>query len=74
MWIALDDTSEHIGTLQYVRGSHKWKKTGKISEFHAPKEYDYEMRRVAAENGVNHPEIVNVEVPAGGTFHLQEIC
>jgi hypothetical protein len=36
VWMALDDTSATGGTLEYVRGSHRWGKFPPIRQFHAP--------------------------------------
>lgn len=68
-WIALDDTSAAGGTIEYVRGSHKWPVSPPIRQFHAPDDYRKELRDAAASVGLT-PEIVPVEVPAGGcAFH-----
>jgi len=76
-WIALDDTrstgNENIGTLEYVRGSHKWPiiSTDKIEGFHTPPgDFRHEMMKAAKIAGIENPEIVQVRVPAGGcSFH-----
>jgi ectoine hydroxylase-related dioxygenase (phytanoyl-CoA dioxygenase family) len=65
-WIALDDTTEAGGTVEYVRGSHRWSQWGMIEQFHAPKDYHKELREAAADAGVTEPEIVKVVVPRGG--------
>ncbi|MBX2868277.1 MAG: phytanoyl-CoA dioxygenase family protein [Acidiferrobacterales bacterium] len=68
-WIALDDTSREGGTLEFVRGSHKWHHSKPEGEFHAPEDYKKYMHLAAEREGVN-PEIVHVEVPkGGGSFH-----
>jgi ectoine hydroxylase-related dioxygenase (phytanoyl-CoA dioxygenase family) len=69
-WIALEDTTAAQGTVEYVRGSHRWsRKWGMIEQFHGPDDPQAELRQAAAANGVA-PEIVPVEVPAGGgAFH-----
>jgi ectoine hydroxylase-related dioxygenase (phytanoyl-CoA dioxygenase family) len=68
-WIALDDTSARGGTIEYVRGSHKWPVSPPITQFHAPEDYRKELREAAAKVGLV-PELVAVEVPAGGcAFH-----
>jgi len=68
-WIALDDTSADGGTLEFVRGSHKWAHLQPEGEFHGPEDYQRYMRAAAAAEGVE-PEIVHVEVPkGGGSFH-----
>ena len=68
-WIALDATRAHGGTLEFVRGSHRWQPGVPEGEFHAPQDYRMPMRKAAAREGVE-PEIVYVEVNAGGgSFH-----
>ena len=68
-WIALDDTSEDGGTIEFVRGSHKWEHAMPEGEFHGPAEYRKYMEQAAAREGVE-PEIVYVEGPKGcGSFH-----
>jgi hypothetical protein len=70
-WIALDDASAAEGTLVYARGSHKWPRLDVAGEFHAPtKDYRWAMLQAAENAGVTDPELVVVEVPAGGcAFH-----
>ncbi len=68
-WIALDDTSADGGTLEFVRGSHRWAMSDPASEFHAPDDYRHSMQAAAEAQGVT-PEIGFVEVDAGGgSFH-----
>lgn len=68
-WIALDDTYADGGTIEFVRGSHKWRLGEPEGEFHAPQDYRQPMRKAAAREGAK-PEIVYVEVNAGGgSFH-----
>ena len=64
-WIALDETSASGGTIEYVVGSHRWGLAPPASQFHAPADYEREMRE-AAERAGAVPEVVRVEVPAGG--------
>jgi ectoine hydroxylase-related dioxygenase (phytanoyl-CoA dioxygenase family) len=69
-WIALDPTSAAGSTIEYVRGSHRWPVSPPIEQFHAPDDYRREMREAAAAVGLGTPELVPVEVPAGGcAFH-----
>lgn len=70
-WIALDDAALADGTLVYARGSHRWPAIDVEGEFHAPiKDYRWAMLQAAEQAGVSDPEIVVVEVPAGGcAFH-----
>jgi ectoine hydroxylase-related dioxygenase (phytanoyl-CoA dioxygenase family) len=65
-WIALDPTTAAGGTIEYVRGSHKWPVSPPIEQFHAPDDYRKEMRDAAAAVGFAAPELVPVEVSAGG--------
>ena len=68
-WIALEDTTAQGGTVEYVRGSHRWQPWGMITEFHGPRDPHRDLREAAAAAGVQ-PELVPVEVPAGGgAFH-----
>ena len=68
-WIALDDTSRDGGTLEFIRGSHRWHHSKPEGEFHAPEDYKKYMQIAAEKEGVE-PEIVYVEVPkGGGSFH-----
>lgn len=68
-WIALDDTTREGGTIEFVRGSHKWHHTKPAGEFHGPADYKQYMHAAADMEGVE-PEIVHVEVPrGGGSFH-----
>ena len=68
-WIALDDTQAGGGTIEYVRGSHKWALSPMIEQFHAPPAYDAELREAAGREEVE-PDIVPIEIQAGGcVFH-----
>ena len=68
-WIALDETTADGGTIEFVRGSHKWKHAMPEGEFHGPEEYRKYMQQAAEREGVE-AEIVYVEVPkGGGSFH-----
>lgn len=70
-WIALNDAAAADGTLVYAKGSHKWDLVDVEGEFHAPtKDYRWAMLQAAEQAGVSEPELVVVEVPAGGcAFH-----
>lgn len=73
-WFTLDDTHRDAGTLEYVRGSHRWPLTPLPEDFHAPDDYRALMRRSADAAGIKSPEIVPVEVPAGScVLHAGEI-
>ncbi|MGB0636666.1 MAG: phytanoyl-CoA dioxygenase family protein [Gammaproteobacteria bacterium] len=69
-WIALDDTTAEGGTVEYVKGSHRWGQSGMIEEFHAPSNPVKELAEAAFNAGVEKPERVPVVVKAGGgAFH-----
>ena len=68
-WIALDATCAAGGTVEYVAGSHRWDLAPPAARFHAPDDYAREMRE-AAERAGAVPEVVPIELPAGGgVFH-----
>ncbi len=68
-WIALDDTTADGGTMELVRGSHRWGKFPMAEQFHAPEDYRKDLRAAAAQIG-KEPEFVPVVVPkGGGSFH-----
>ena len=69
-WIALDDTLEDSGTLEFVRGSHRWhgQQTPEGS-FHDPPDYKRAMTTAAQQENLI-PEVIHVEIPrGGGSFH-----
>jgi len=69
-WIALDDTTAEGGTVEYVKGSHRWGQSGMIEEFHAPSNPVKELAEAASNAGIEKPERVPVVVKAGGgAFH-----
>ena len=68
-WMSLDDTKKETGTLEYVRGSHKWGLQPPKGEFHSPEDYREQLKIFAKKNN-KELDIVYVEVPAGGAaFH-----
>ena len=68
-WMSLDDTKKDTGTLEYVRGSHKWGLQPPKGEFHSPDDYREQLKIFAKKNN-KELDIVYVEVPAGGAaFH-----
>lgn len=68
-WVALDDTTAEGGTMELVRGSHRWGRFPMAEQFHAPEDYRKGLRQAAAKVGKD-PEIVPVVVPkGGGSFH-----
>lgn len=66
VWIALDDVTRAGGTMEFARGSHRWGASAPTGQFHNPADYKADFRRAAEAAGVARPEIVAVEVPAGG--------
>ena len=68
-WMSLDDTKKETGTLEYVRGSHRWGLQPPKGEFHSPEDYREQLKIFAKKNN-KELDIVYVEVPAGGAaFH-----
>jgi len=68
-WMSLDYTSKATGTLEYVRGSHKWGLNPPKGKFHSPDDYKKELSMFAKKNN-KKIEITHVQVPAGGAaFH-----
>lgn len=63
-WITLDDTKAGQGTIEYVRGSHRWPLSQPIAQFHAPDDPLADLNNAARVAGVT-PDIVPIEVPAG---------
>jgi ectoine hydroxylase-related dioxygenase (phytanoyl-CoA dioxygenase family) len=69
-WMTLDDTRAHQGTIEYVRGSHRWPISPPIAQFHAPDDPLADLERAAATSGIRDYEIYPIEVPAGtAVFH-----
>lgn len=72
LWIALDETSASGGTLEFMPGSHRWRRALAEGDFHGPEDYRHYLRQAAAAEGISDGEadIEYVEVPAGGgSFH-----
>lgn len=69
-WVALTPATAGAGTIEYVRGSHRWGAPAAARQnLYGGSDYRREMLAAAAAEGVA-PEIVSVEVPAGGAaFH-----
>jgi ectoine hydroxylase-related dioxygenase (phytanoyl-CoA dioxygenase family) len=69
-WVTLDDTKAYQGTIEHVRGSHRWPLAPPITQFHAPDDPTTDLRAAAAGAGIKDYEIVPMEVPAGAAvFH-----
>ena len=68
-WVALDDTQAQGGTIEYVRGSHRWPRVPPDrGSFHAPEDWLAPLAGATPE-GIE-PERVPVVVKAGGcSFH-----
>ena len=68
-WIALDDTMAGAGTIEYVRGSHRWPPGPKNrGQFHAPPDWLAPAHAAAPPDA--DVELVPVVVKAGGcSFH-----
>ena len=68
-WMSLDQTSQKIGTLEFVTGSHKWELSPPSVNFHSPDNYRRELINFAKDNN-KALNITYVEVPPGGaSFH-----
>jgi hypothetical protein len=69
-WVALDDTRADQGTIEHVRGSHKWPVAPPIKQFHAPDDPLEDLWPAAKAAGVTDPDIVPIVVKAGtAVFH-----
>lgn len=69
-WITLDDTKAHQGTIEYVRGSHRWPIAPPIKQFHAPDDPLSDLYPAAKAAGVENFEVVPIEITAGtAVFH-----
>jgi ectoine hydroxylase-related dioxygenase (phytanoyl-CoA dioxygenase family) len=68
-WLSLHDTVADAGTLEFVRGSHRWPKSPpNRTEFHAPEDWLAGARAAAPRS--EELETVPVVVKAGGgSFH-----
>jgi ectoine hydroxylase-related dioxygenase (phytanoyl-CoA dioxygenase family) len=67
--MALDDTQAQGGTLELVRGSHRWAHSQPDSTFHGPQRYREAMEQAATIEGIA-PDIVSIEIPCGSaSFH-----
>lgn len=68
-WIALDDSNAENGSIEYVKGSHRWGVGPKPQDFHKPTDHQAMVKQTARELG-KELEIMAVAVPAGGvSFH-----
>ncbi|HIN16304.1 MAG TPA: hypothetical protein EYM68_00130 [Gammaproteobacteria bacterium] len=62
--MALDDTQAQGGTLELVRGSHRWAHSQPDSTFHGPQRSREVMEQAATIEGIA-PDIVSIEIPCG---------
>ena len=68
-WMSLDQTNQKIGTLEFVKGSHKWELSPPSVNFHSPDDYRRELINFVKDNN-KELNITYVEVPPGGaSFH-----
>jgi ectoine hydroxylase-related dioxygenase (phytanoyl-CoA dioxygenase family) len=69
-WMALDQTRDTGGTIEYVRGSNHWPvETGKFT-FHAPEDYHEGLKHAAKDLGISDYQIDRIEVEPGDVvFH-----
>ncbi len=68
-WITLDDTAVEQGTIEYVRGSHRWPLAPPIGQFHAPDDPLADVAVAAAHAG-QPLDVVPIVVKAGSAvFH-----
>ena len=68
-WMPLDDVSREKGTLEFVKGSHRWGLKPPTGQFHSPDDYKKELKELSKKEK-KKIEIQYVNVPAGGvSFH-----
>ena len=70
-WIALSHAVVGASTIEYARGSHHWRLSDAVPEFHNQnKSYRSEMEQAAQAAGVNNPDVVQLNItPGSGVFH-----
>lgn len=70
-WIALRNAIPGASTIEYARGSHQWKLSQAVAEFHnQDKSHLAEMEKAAKAAGVEKTEFVQLSIPPGGcVFH-----
>jgi 2-oxoglutarate-dependent dioxygenase len=68
-WVALDETHAEGGTIEYVRGSHRWPKVPPDrASFHAPEDWLAPLAKATPE-GVEPERVPVVVKPGGCAFH-----
>ena len=69
-WMALDSTTKHGGTIEYVKGSNHWPVETRKFTFHAPLDYQEGLKYAARTLGITDYQIESIEVQAGDVvFH-----
>lgn len=70
-WIALSHAVTGASTIEYALGSHRWKLSDAVPEFHNQnKSYHSEMEQAATLAGVDTPTVVQLDIaPGSGVFH-----
>ncbi|MEL6327198.1 MAG: phytanoyl-CoA dioxygenase family protein [Cyanobacteria bacterium J06626_23] len=70
-WIALSHAVAGASTIEYAKGSHRWKLSEAVPEFHNQnRSYLSEMEQAAKLAGVDQPEVVQLDIaPGSGVFH-----
>ena len=70
-WIALRNAKIGASTIEYAKGSHRWKLSDAVPEFHNQnRSYLAEMEQAAQAAGAKTPEVVQLEIkPGSGVFH-----
>lgn len=68
-WMTLDDTRAEQGTIEYVRGSHRWHLADPIAQFHNPDDPLHDLHKAASQVNAE-VDIVPIVVNAGAAvFH-----
>ena len=70
-WIALSHAVAGASTIEYAKGSHRWQLSATVPEFHNQnRSYRSAMEQAAQRAGVEHPEVVPLDIaPGSGVFH-----
>ena len=70
-WVALSNAFSGASTIEYVPGSHAWPRSNAVLDFHnEDKSYLSQMEQAAERAGVEHTEVVQMELAPGScVFH-----
>ena len=70
-WVALSNAFPGASTIEYVPGSHIWKRSDAVAEFHnQDKSYLSQMEAAAKQAGIEHTEVVQMKLnPGSCVFH-----